>query len=144
MTMALEDATNPMQGVSGPGKFAKRTDLQYQSTGYGDGVAYDAQKSGAPLANTPDVAGATNTAVRQAAERSMVSPQESLTPLYAPSMRPDEPITTGVGVGPGAGPETLSMGKATEKLSDVLVKMLPYDTDGSIAILYQDALARGN
>jgi len=142
--MALEDATNPMQGVSGPGKFAKRTDLQYQSTGYGDGVAMQQQMQGAPVATSPDVRGATNTAVRQAAERSMVTPQEAMTPLYAPTQRPDEPITTGVAMGPGAGPEALSMGKATEKLSDVLVKMLPYDTDGSIAILYQDALARGN
>lgn len=142
--MALEDATNPMQGVSGPGKFAKRTDLQYQSTGYGDGVAMQQQMQGAPIATSPDVRGATNTAVRQAAERSMVTPQEAMTPLYAPTQRPDEPITTGVAMGPGAGPEALSMGKATEKLSDVLVKMLPYDTDGSIAILYQDALARGN
>ena len=142
--MALEDATNPMQGVSGPGKFAKRTDLQYQSQAYGDGVAMQQHKSAAPLATSPDVRGATNTAVRQAAERSMVTPQEAMTPLYAPTQRPDEPITTGVAMGPGAGPEALSMGKATEKLSDVLVKMLPYDTDGSIAILYQDALARGN
>jgi len=141
--MALEDATNPMQGVSGPGKFAKRTDLQFQPTEYGQGVEYDAQKAGAPLASTPDVRGATPTAVRQAAE-SAVTPQEALTPLFAPSQRPDEPITTGIPVGAGAGPEVLSMGKATEKLSDVLVKMLPYDTDGSIAILYQDALARGN
>jgi hypothetical protein len=36
------------------------------------------------------------------------------------------------------------MAKSSEKLSDILVKMLPYDTDGSIGILYQDALARGN
>lgn len=138
--MALEDATNPMQGVSGPGKFAKRTDLQFQPTEYGQGVEYDAQKAGAPLAKTPDVRGATPTAVREAA----ATPQDALTPLFAPSQRPDEPITTGIAMGAGAGPEVLSMGKATEKLSDVLVKMLPYDTDGSIAILYQDALARGN
>ena len=138
--MALEDATNPMQGVSGPGKFAKRTDLQFQPTEYGQGVEYDAIKAGAPLASTPDIRGATATEVRQAA----ATPQDALTPLFAPSQRPDEPITTGIAMGAGAGPEVLSMGKATEKLSDILVKMLPYDTDGSIAILYQNALARGN
>lgn len=142
--MALQDMTNPMQGVSGPGSFAKRTDLEYQPPAYGDGVAYDAQKAGAPLAKTPDILGATTTAVRQAAERSMVTPQDALTPLYAPSQRPQEPITTGIALGAGAGPEALSMGKATEKLSDILVKMLPYDTDGSIAVMYQNALARGN
>ena len=141
--MALEDATNPMQGVSGPGKFAKRTDLQYQPTEYGQGVEYDAAKAGAPLAKTPDVRGATPTAVREAASAG-VTEADALTPLFAPSQRPDEPITTGIAVGAGAGPEVLSMGKATEKLSDILVKMLPYDTDGSIAIMYQNALARGN
>ena len=135
--MALEDATNPMQGVSGPGKFAKRTDLQFQPTEYGQGVEYDAQKAGAPLAKTPDVRGATATEVRQSA-------QEALTPLFAPSARPNEPITAGIDMGAGPGSEVLGMTKATEKLSDILVKMLPYDTDGSIAILYQNALARGN
>ena len=141
--MALEDAVNPMQGVSGPGKFAKRTDLEYQSTGYGDGVQYDAAKAGAPLAKTPDVRGATPTEINQAIGAG-VTPQEALTPLFAPSMRPDEPITTGIDMGPGRGAEALAMGKATEKLSDILVKMLPFDTDGSIAVMYQNALARGN
>ena len=136
--MALEDAVNPMQGISGPGFFSKRTDLEYQSQGYGDGVAYDAAKAGAPLAKTPDVRGATATEINQAVE------QTPVTSLYAPTQRPDEPITAGIDMGAGAGSDALMMGKSTEKLSDVLVKMLPYDTDGSIAILYQDALARGN
>ena len=48
--MALEDATNPMQGVSGPGKFAKRTDLQYQPDQYGAGIDMTQQMQGAPLA----------------------------------------------------------------------------------------------
>ena len=135
--MALEDSVNPMQGISGPGSFSKRTDLQYQSEGYGDGVAYDATKAGAPLAKSPDVRGATNTSVRQAA-------QEGVTPLYAPTQRPDEPITTGIDMGPGAGSDIL-MGspQPTEKLSDTLAKMLPYDQTGEVAILYQNALARG-
>lgn len=135
--MALEDATNPMQGVSGPGKFAKRTDLQFQPTEYGQGVEYDAAKAGAPLAKTPDVRGATATSVQSAA-------QEALTPLFAPSQRPDEPITTGVDVGPGLGSQVLSMRpEPVEKLSDTLAKMLPYDQTGEITILYQNALARG-
>jgi hypothetical protein len=31
----------------------------------------------------------------------------------------------------------------SEKLSDILSQMLPYDTDGEIAILYQQAVSRG-
>ena len=142
--MALEDSTNPLAGISGPGKFAKRTDLEYQSQAYGDGIQYNADKSAVPLAKTPDVAGATNTAVREAAARSLVTEQDAVTPLYARSARQNEDIMHGTDIGPQGGSEVLMMGKATEKLSDVLVKMLPYDTDGSIAILYQDALARGN
>jgi hypothetical protein len=138
--MALEDAKNPMQGVSGPGKYAKRTDISYQSESYGDGVAYDAAKSGAPLARaqkSPMLSQAP-----QVPAGGMSAP--SGIGLFEPTQRPGEPITQGVDVGAGAGSEVLAMAKSSEKLSDTLVKMLPYDTDGSIAILYQDALARGN
>ena len=100
--MALEDATNPMQGVSGPGKYAKRTDLSYQSQSYGDGVAYDAAKSGAPLATAPK-----SPLLSQAPQ---VAPaQPPLTGLYEPSQRPNEPVTHGVNIGAGAGSEVLSM-----------------------------------
>ena len=136
--MALEDSVNPIEGISGYRYFSKRTDLEYQSQGYSDGVAYDAAKTGAPLAKTPDVRAATATEINQAVK------QTPVTELFATSQRPGEDITTGIDIDPGAGSEALMMGKSTEKLSDVLVKMLPYDTDGSIAILYQDALARGN
>ena len=101
--MELEDATNPMQGVSGPGKFAKRTDLQFQPTEYGQGVEYDAQKAGAPLASTPDVRGATATEVRQAVETTPV------TGLFEKSQRPDEPVTTGIDRGDGRGSDALMM-----------------------------------
>jgi hypothetical protein len=138
--MALEDATNPMQGVSGPGKYAKRTDLAYESESYGDGVVYDAAKSGAPLARAPK-----SPLLSQAPQVSAGGmPTPASVGLFEPSQRPGEEVTTGIDVGPGAGSNALIMGKSVEKLSDTLAKMLPYDTDGSIAILYQDALARGN
>jgi hypothetical protein len=136
--MALEDATNPMQGVSGPGKFAKRTDLEVQSTGYGDKVAYDAAKSGAPLATAPK-----NPMLSQAPQ--VTTDQGSVTGLYDKTTRPDEPITHGIDIGPGAGSEALMMQSkfAETKLSDTLAQMLPYDTTGEIGILYQRALSRG-
>jgi len=139
--MALADSTNPLKGVSGPGKFAKRTDLQFKPDSYGDGVAMDALKSGAPLASTPDVRGATNTQVRQAAQSAGQAP----TSLYAPTERPQEPVTHGIDVGAGAGSEALTMKSqfAQAKLSDTLAQMLPFDTSGEIGILYQRAVARG-
>jgi hypothetical protein len=36
------------------------------------------------------------------------------------------------------------MNKSSVKLSDSLEAMLPYDTTGEIAVLYQEALAQGN
>ena len=106
--MAMQDSTNPLQGVAGPGTYSKRTDLEYQAPEYGAGVEYQAAKAGAPLAKSPDVRGATNTAVRQAASKA-VSADEAITSLYAPTVRPQEPITHGVDVGAGAGSEALMM-----------------------------------
>lgn len=135
--MALEDATNPMQGVSGPGKFAKRTDLQYQPDQYGAGVEYAANKAGAPLAKAQK-----NPMLSEAPV--VPTGQTPLTGLYEPTQRPGEPITTGIDMGPGAGSNILAMGKQMTKTSDTLAKMLPYDTTGEIGILYQQALARGD
>lgn len=100
--MALEDAKNPMQGVSGPGKYAKRTDLSYQSQSYGDGVAYDAAKSGAPLATAPK-----SPMLSQAPQ--VPTPQAPVTGLFEPTQRPNEPVTHGIDMGPGGGSEVLSM-----------------------------------
>jgi hypothetical protein len=138
--MAIEDRTNPMQGVSGPGSYAKRTDLQYQPDTYGAGVEMTAAKAGAPLetarkspllSEAPSVP--TNKPVATAP-----------TELFAPSMYPERDVMHGNKIGPGANDSILAGAKPVEKLSDTLVKMLPFDTDGSIAVLYQNALARGN
>jgi len=129
-----------MAGVSGPGKFSKRTDgLSFESTEYGSGVANAANKAGAPLAKTPDVRPTSRS------EMGMAPSQLSgKIDLFASSANPGEPITTGIAMGAGAGPEALAMtGIQTEKLSDILAKMLPYDQSGEVEILYQRALARG-
>lgn len=138
--MALADSTNPLAGVSGPGKFAKRTDLQFQPEQYGQGVEMAALKAGAPLAQATPTPAATPTQVRQAASTGLGQGVG----LYEPTQRPNEPITHGIDIGPGAGSEALLMKKSGEKTSDVLAKLLPFDTTGEIAILYQEALARGN
>jgi hypothetical protein len=69
--------------------------------------------------------------------------QGPVTPLFAPSQRPDEPITSGVDIGEGPGSSALILNKNAEKLSDTLAKLLPYDTTGEITILYQQAASRG-
>jgi hypothetical protein len=126
-----------MAGVSGPGKFSKRTDgMSFQSTEYGSGVENTANKAGAPLATTPSV--------RPTSQSSMGMAPSQITPLYAPSERADEPITAGIAMGPGPGPEIMGATQIRVKTSDTLAKLLPFDDTGEIAILYQEALARGN
>lgn len=128
-------ARGPLAGASGPGKFSKRTDLP--SSYYGEGVETAAIKSGAPLASTPDV---------RPSQAPAVPAPEAVTPLFAPTQRPEEPITTGIDRGAGPGSSVLAMQSqfATRKLSDILAEMIPYDNTGEVAILYQNALARGN
>lgn len=136
--MALEDAVNPIKGASGPGKYAKRID-RMPANAYGEQKQTAEIASGAPLAKTPDVRPAPASEVKQAATMGEV------TPLFAPTQRPTEPITNGIAVGPGAGPEALMMqqGMASTKLSTTLAKLLPYDTTGEIGVLYQQAASRG-
>jgi hypothetical protein len=130
---------NPKAGVSGPGKFSVRTDkLEMGSKAYGEGVETQAIQSGAPLAKTGDVRAARAGDVREAAT------QGPVTELFAPTTRPAEPITSGIDMGAGSPAKALMMQKSVTKTSDTLAKMLPYDTDGSIAILYQQAVARGD
>jgi hypothetical protein len=128
---------NPLAGPAGPGKYSTRTDnLELGSIAYGEGVETQAIKSGAPLSKTADAVSGPQETIRPE--------QTPLTGLYAPTERPDEPITSGIDMGPGPGSSALQMKKVTNKLSDTLAQMLPFDTTGEIAILYQDALSRGN
>jgi hypothetical protein len=130
---------NPLAGPAGPGKYSTRTDkLEMGSTAYGEGVETQAIKSGAPLSKTGDVRPARAGDVREAAA------QGPITELFAETTRPNEPITAGINRGEGPGANALGMTKVTVKLSDSLAAMLPYDNTGEIAVLYQEALSRGN
>ena len=143
--MALEDAVNPIKGASGPGKYAKRLD-RMPANFYGDQKQTAEIASGAPIASTPDVRPLPASDVKEAATTKAGLAAAAVTPLFAPTERPNEPITHGIDMGPGAGSNVLMMkqGSGMNKLSDTLAKMLPYDTTGEIAVLYQNALARGN
>jgi hypothetical protein len=131
-------ARGPLAGAAGPGKFSKRTDLPSQY--YGEGVETASVKSGAPLAATRGVAD--NVGGRPAGAPKVSAP---VTELFAPTTRPDEPITAGINMGAGPGAEALGMQamQGSQKLSDILAKMIPYDTTGEVNIMYQNALVRG-
>ena len=133
-------ARGPLAGAAGPGKFSRRTDgMRLPSSGYGEGVETAAIQSGAPLAKTPNVR------PQSRSEMGMAPSQlERVTPLFAPTERPNEPITSGIPMGEGPGPEALGMNRIGQKTSDALAKLIPLDNTGEIAILYQEALSRGD
>ena len=137
-------AKNPKAGVSGPGPYSKRTDvgtpeMKMGSIAYGEGVDTQAIKSGAPLGKTPD-------AVSEPQDRLRPASAAPVTELFAETQRPGEPVTAGIDMGAGPGSSALMMQSkfAERKLSDILAEMIPFDNTGEVAILYQNALARGN
>jgi len=105
--------------VSGPGALSQRTDGQparYASgMPYGDGQDfYDIQTS-APMASTDNVAAGKRVARRSSQSVAGTAP---VTPLFAPTERPEEPVTAGAAMGPGPGPmPDQTMGSVTEILA---------------------------
>ena len=131
---------NPLAGVPGPGPFSVRNDkLSLGSTAYGEGQETAMLNTAAPKATTRGIAdnvgGRPSNPVAQA----------PVTPLFAPSERRDEPVTAGIDRGEGPGSSALMMQSqfGDRRLSDILAEMIPYDTTGEVAYLYQNALSRG-
>ena len=130
-------ARGPLAGASGPGKFSKRTDMDLGSTAYGEGQETAMLNTAAPKSKTRGIAD--DVGGRPA------NPLTPVTPLFAPTQKPSEPITAGIAMGDGPGSEALMMQSqfANRKLSDILAEMIPYDTTGEVQYLYQNALSRG-
>ena len=130
---------NPLAGPSGPGDKSTRTDqLKIGSAFYSDDTAEIS--TAAPKSKTRG--SADNVGGRPASPAT----QTPITPLFAPSQRPEELANAGTDVGGGPGSSALMMQSqfANRRLSDVLAEMIPYDTTGEIQYLYQNALSRGN
>lgn len=121
--------------VSGPGALSRRTDggpMQGPKVApggkYGERKAMQEMQAAAPMAATQREPNKVNL--------------PPLTPLTAPTSRPEEPLTAGNPMGPGPGPEALGPVQAP-KLSDVLAKIVDYDPSGEVADLYDYLLTRG-
>jgi hypothetical protein len=133
-------ARGPLAGAAGPGKFSKRTDMDLGSIAYGEGKETSDLSTAAAKSKTRGIAdnvgGRPSNPVAQA----------PVTPLFAPSERRDEPVTAGIdmGEGPTSGALMMQSQFGDRRLSDILAEMIPFDNTGEIAILYQDALSRGN
>ena len=127
---------NPLAGPSGPGDKSTRTDqLKIGSAFYSDDTAEI--NTAAPKSKTrgsaDDVGGRPTSTIADT----------PLTPLFAPA-DPTDTIFAGIDRGDGPGSNALMMQKSVQKTSDILAKMIPYDTTGEVSILYQQALSRGD
>jgi len=142
----------PMQGgyrrpenpapVSGPGSLSRRTDGQgamYMSGGeYGEGQEMMDLQNSAPMSKTETVR--PRSARPRAARSGGVD--AGLTSLFAPSERPDEPVTAGMPFGPGEnGPRTREPVRG--RLTSTLEKIIQYDSSPRMNAFYMMAKARG-
>lgn len=69
---------------------------------------------------------------------------QGTTPINAPSMRPDEPVTAGMPFGPGPGPEALApMFAKRNGTADTLDLLAQYTGDAVMSDLARRARERG-
>jgi len=112
--------------VSGPGRLSRRTDGQgarYMAGGeYGEGQEMMDLQTSAPMSKTEAPAARPRASRGQAAAAEIARP----TPLFAPTERPDEPITAGApfGPGPGAAPQ-LSIAEESAQEAQMMRRYLP-------------------
>jgi hypothetical protein len=112
-----------------------------QAARYIPGMAYGQGQETMQQQQSADMAGPTPRGSRGGAP--MATPSMSpITPLTAPTERPDEPITSGVDFGPGAGSESLNLPRE-RSLSEILASMLDIDPTGEIKELYDFVAIRG-
>lgn len=101
-----------MMQPSGPGKYAKRTDMQgakrLPNAAYGEQKQFQAEQASAPMA------------------KSAPNPMAGITPLTAPTRRPNEPVTAGVDAGPGPGSEILGLKSPVDVQLQDLSKIAKY------------------
>ena len=135
--------------VSGPGQLSQRTDGGPQQVlsdvsglAYGENQGMEDLQSAAPMSASGQT---TARATRRGGTGRSVQGAAGMgaTPLMSPTQRPDEPVTAGAPFGPGPGPIQNMSPQRSVNLSDTLMKLLPYDTDGSINYLLNVSRRRG-
>lgn len=122
-----------------PGRaYSNRSDLQAVKTGpsrqYGERAAAEAAQRALPMAGRPTVpppiavgaSPATSNSGAPALGSSGPQPGQ-LTPLSAPTQRPNEPLTAGLAFGPGAGPEANPFGAVGSSDDAVLALRAAYN-----------------
>ena len=127
--------------VSGPGALSRRTDGQgarYMAGGeYGEGQEMMDLQTSAPMSKAP----AQPRPSRSRSARQAVDEAMQVTPLFAPTERPDEPITAGAPFGPGPGPAVRQ--HPVGRLASTLERLAASDDSGALAAFYRMAQSRG-
>ena len=120
--------------VSGIGSMSQRTDLNVSNQParyisglpYGQGQATYNQQIAAPMAGTT--------------EPSMGLP---LVELTAPTQRPNEPITSGIDVGPGPNSSIINLPNTQPTVLSVLRQIAQNDPSGETDLIFQTMLEKG-
>lgn len=127
--------------VSGPGRMARRTDggpqqVPANMTGmaYGENADFQDIQSSAPLAAAPSVTNARTGGVPTGQTAAALP-----VPLFSPTARPEEPVTAGSAVGPGAGPDAAPQGT----VSDMFRRMAMNDPSGDAFQMFELAQRLG-
>lgn len=121
--------------VSGPGALSQRTDggategftqgqATYTGLPYGQNKEINQQQSQAPM--------------------SAASIMPDMTSLDMPTMRPDEPVTSGINMGAGPGRE--AMGQLPNRgpsLIDTIKQLTQFDPSGDAELVYRQLLDQG-
>ena len=131
--------------VSGPGALSKRTDgaqpARYMSGGpYGEGQELMELQTSAPMSEAPQAVSPRMPRGGGAGRRPMGGTGE-VTPLFAPTERPMEPLTAGAPFGPGPSPRPQRT--YSGKLASTLAKLAEYDDSGSVRMYLRMAERRG-
>jgi hypothetical protein len=118
-----------VSATGGAGQSGTQPARYISGMAYGEGQATMSQQQAAPMAGPADAnpLGA------------MLAP---VTPLTAPTERPNEPITTGMDFGAGPGSEVLNLPRE-RSLSEVLASMIDIDPTGEVQDLYNFVVSRG-
>lgn len=122
--------------VSGIGSMSKRTDLNVSQQParyisglpYGQGKATYEQQVAAPMAVNP-----------------LAEVASEITPITAPTQRPEEPITAGMDFGPGPGSEILPQVpmQPAPSLADTFNLLIKYDPSGDAELIYRRLVDEG-
>jgi hypothetical protein len=114
-----------VSGMGGAGQSGTQAAKYIPGLPYGEGQATMTQQQSAPMAGAP-----------------AMPSMPATTPLFAPTERPDEPVTAGMDFGPGPGSEALNLPRE-RSLSEILASMMDVDSTGEIQELYNFVASRG-